>query len=261
MVKSFKVKNSEINDKIEKKISSILIKKGEFGDYNINLIKNLSKEYNLNKKLLISLRSQLLKNKVIEKHYLVKKFKSKLIKDYDKFDIISLSKNFDISPLSIMRMIIKDKYKFKLTENNIQNLNNYDKKQVELAIKNDITSQLNQDDANKKSIQYEKKIERALLKRNVNFKTQEDLILEQTKKHGHAVITPDFLFDQEIKINGQLIKWMEVKNFYGSNIRYFKNKVKKQLKKYQKKWGKGCVVFRYGFNDKLSFDNNLIISF
>ena len=62
-------------------------------------------------------------------------------------------------------------------------------------------------------------------------------------------------------INGKVIKWLEIKNFYGSNTKYFKKKVQNQVDKYYKEWGPGCIVFRYGFNETLKFNNNLIISF
>lgn len=261
MTKSFQVKINKIDDKLEKSLYSLLAPNGFYGDYNKNIIDDLSKKYSLNKKLLISLRSQFLKNKVIEKHYMIKKFKNNLLSEYSNNNVLDLCKKYDIAPLTIMRMIIQEKYNFKISEDKIKKLKNYDKEQLELAINNDITSQLNQDSVMDESIKYEQKIGRALTKKGIKYKTQEDLTEEQKEKYGYAVITPDFLFDQEINVNGEKIKWMEIKNFYGSNIKYFKNKIRKQLKKYNDKWGKGCVVFRYGFNSDIKFDDNIIISF
>ena len=261
MTKSFQVKINKIDDKLEKSLYSLLAPKGFYGDYDKKNIYEVSKKYSINKKLLISLRSQFLKSKVIEKHYMVKKFKNNLLSEYSNNSVLDLCKKYDIAPLTIMRMIILEKYNFKISENKIKKLKDNDKKQLEIALNNDITSQLNQDSVMDESIKYEQKIGRALSKKGIKYKTQEDLTEEQTEKYGYAVITPDFLFDQEINLNGENIKWMEIKNFYGSNIKYFKNKIKKQLTKYKNKWGKGCVVFRYGFNSELKFDDNVIISF
>lgn len=261
MVKAFKVKIYKINNELEKKLYDLLAPKGYYGNYDINLINDLSNKYSVNSNLLISLRSQFLKNKVIQTHYLIKKHKSNLITQYKNTNILELTKKYDIAPLTIMRLIIKDKYKFKISKSNQNKLDKYDKKQLGLALDNDITSQIDQDQVLDESIKYEQKIERALNKKNIKFKTQEDLANEQMEELGYVKITPDFLFEKDIEINGEKVKWMEVKNFYGSNIKYFKNKIKKQLNKYYQKWGKGCIVFRYGFNDTLKFEENLIISF
>ena len=261
MVKAFKVKINKINNELEKKLIALLAPDGYYGNYDINLINDLSDKYSINSNLLISLRSQILKNKVIKKHYLIKKHKLNIISQYRNTNILDLTKKYDIAPLTIMRLIIKDKYKFKISKNNQNKLDKYDRNQLDLALNNDITSQIDQDQVLDESIKYEQKIKRALKKKNVNFKTQEDLANEQKKEFGYAKITPDFLFDDVIEINGEKIKWMEIKNFYGSNIKYFKNKIKKQVDKYYKKWGKGCIVFRYGFNNDIRFGENMIISF
>merc|ERR1711968_42600 len=116
-----------------------------------------------------------------------------------------------------------------------------------------------QTDIIKESMEFEKKIGKLLKKKEISFKTQEDLTIEQKKEFGKAVITPDFLLDEEVIINNKLIKWIEVKNFYGSQVKHFKKSIKKQISKYYEKWGTGCIVFRNGFNEDLNFLNNLII--
>jgi hypothetical protein len=260
-MKKFKVESIIIYDKLEKELKEKIIEKGDYGKYRLEKLIRLSKEYNINPKIIKSLRSQVLKQKTIFNHYLIKKKLSQILKFYNDNDIITTSKHFDLSPLSIMRVIILNKYKIKIKSNLIKKLDDKDKKQLEMAMDNDIVSQLDQDDIQKESINYENKIKRALERKNIKFKTQEQLVEEQKLKYGKAIKTPDFLLDSKIMINGKVIKWLEIKNFYGSNTKYFKKKVQNQVDKYYKEWGTGCIVFRYGFNEKLKFNDNLIISF
>ena len=69
------------------------------------------------------------------------------------------------------------------------------------------------------------------------------------------------LLDEEIIINDKKVKWIEVKNFYGSNVKHFRNSVKKQINRYFNKWGRGCIVYRYAYSSELNYDDNIIISF
>ena len=57
------------------------------------------------------------------------------------------------------------------------------------------------------------------------------------------------------------IKWIDAKNFYGSDIEFIVLKIKKQIKKYLESYGSGCIIFNYGFNSKLSFQDVLILDY
>ena len=61
-------------------------------------------------------------------------------------------------------------------------------------------------------------------------------------------------------INDNIINWIEVKNFYGSNIKFMNKKIQKQVNKYYKIWGLGCLVFRYGVYENLKLDNCYILA-
>ena len=260
-MKAFKVKLNIIPIQVEKQIIEELSEENNYGKIDSKFLKKLKKKFNVSKRLIISLRSQFLKNKNIKRHFLIKNKLSEIKKVYNSTDILKISKEFDFSPMSIMRLLIKDKYGIKVNNLNINKLSSYDKTQLLTADSNDIVAPIDQNDVADESVKYEKKIERLLLKKKIGLKTQDDLIVEQTKKYGKAIITPDFLLDQKIIINNKEVKWIEVKNFYGSNTNYFKKKIEKQLNRYQNKWGPGCIVFRYGISSELKFGNNLIISF
>jgi len=260
MVKKFKVESVIVPFDIEKKLSKILIKKGDFGVAIDNDLLELEKKFKVNINIIKSLRSQLIKEKVIKTHYLVKKFKKNIIKDYENYDILLLSKKYDLSPMTIMRMVIENKYKDRLKKV-ISKLSDKDKEKLDIAESNDIVSQLDQTNVQNESLKYEEKISKVLKKKNILFKTQEDLVEEQKRDLGKAVITPDFLLEDKILINGKSVKWIEVKNFYGAYVKHFRKSVQKQVGRYYKKWGNGCVVYKHGYSDKINFEGTLIISF
>jgi hypothetical protein len=260
MLKKFSVNSTIIPFDLEKKLYQKLIVKGDFGKADKKKINKLSIKYNVDSNILKSLRSQLLKEKVIKRHFLVKKYKLDILNDYQSNDILWLSNKYDISPMTIIRMIIEEKYNDKFKKA-LKKINLDDRKQLELAEINDITSQMDQTELQKESIEFEIKIAKVLKKKEVRFKTQEDLIKEQEEMYGKAIITPDFLLDEEIIINDKKVKWIEVKNFYGSNVKHFRNSVKKQINRYYNKWGRGCIVYRYAYSSELNYDDNIIISF
>ena len=91
------------------------------------------------------------------------------------------------------------------------------------------------------------------------FKTQEDLVEEQTEEFGGPVATPDILFMEAVSINGVSVKWVEFKDYtgvpdgvlYKSNIR--------QVKKYTDKWGAGAIVYRQSFVSDTMFPRNITL--
>jgi len=261
MVKKFKVNNNIIPFDIENNIINDLSDDKSYGPHDKEQIEILRDKFKISSKIIISLRSQYLKNKALKRHYLVKKNMNQIQKLYLNTNILDISKKFDLTPLTIMRNIIQLKYKNKINKLNLNKLSEYDKNQLELAINNDIIVPLDQTNTIEKSIKFEKKIEKILNKRNIEFQTQEELVEIQKKKFGKAIITPDFLLNEKIMINKQEVNWIEVKNFYGSNISIFKKKINKQTEKYYNKWGPGCLIFRHGFTSNIKFEKTLILAF
>jgi len=60
-------------------------------------------------------------------------------------------------------------------------------------------------------------------------------------------------------INGFKVNWIDAKNYYGVNTYIIKNNINKQSKKYINNFGSGCIIFRYGFNEK--YNNNKDLQF
>lgn len=260
-------------DKVEKEIIDLINKKSPtcYAKLSVEEIMNLKKniitspkfkQYNITLEQIQSIRSSFVKNKMINKHPFLLKNTNKIINDYNnKINILEISKKYDGSPLNIMRVILlktNSKEKVKKIFNNPSLLNEYDYNQFILAKENDDFALINQDETLKKAIDFEKQIEEILIKNNIIYKTQEDLTQEQIKSHGKAFSTPDFLIESELIINNREIKWIDAKNFYGSNIKFVKSKIKEQTKKYINNYGNGCIIFNLGFNEIYAENPNIL---
>lgn len=219
----------------------------------------------LSKELIKSIRNSWTRDHMIRYHKNLYRNSKKIIDDYEKkkLNVLQISKSYDVSPLNLLREIFDRKYQKKLSKliSNPNVLSEYDLTQLELAIDNDVYALIDQSQIHADSEQFELDIKNILDKLNIQYKTQEDLVQEQIKSHGKPINTPDFLIKSDLFINGQKINWIDAKNFYGSNIPFVKEKIKKQTEKYLKKWGPGSIVFSLGFNEKLHYNNILLIDY
>jgi len=229
----------------------------------INKFPKNKTEY-FSKQIISSIRTNIMRNYMIQSHHKIINNKNKIINDYNnKINIKSLTIKYDISPLNLLRIIFKKIYNKKLTFiiKNISMLTPYDKNQLEWAINNDFYALINQNEILIKSNKFELNIKKILDKHDIKYKTQNELSDEQIKKSGIALITPDFLILSDFYINGKKINWIDAKNFFGSNIQYIVQKIKSQTKKYINKWGYGSIIFNLGFSSKLKFNNILLIDY
>ena len=206
------------------------------------------------KEIILSIRSNLMREHMIINNKKLLSNKSNIISDYDNgLDVLELSTKYDGSPLNLLRIIFMKKYKKKLTQliTNNKIINQMDSDQLQIAVDNDLYALINQDKVLKKSNEFEFKIQKILDKLGIRYKTQEQLAQEQIKKSNIATNTPDFLILDDLYINGQKINWIDAKNFYGLNIQYIKKRIKKQTNKYINTWGNGAIIFNLGFSSKL----------
>jgi hypothetical protein len=218
----------------------------------------------ISKNLIRSIKSSYTKNHMINNHYKLIKNSNKIISDYTNGkNVLEISGKFDISPLNILREVFLSKYKTKLIKiiMNPDILSNHDKEQLSIAIENDDYALVDGTEVMKESAEFEKQVENFLKKNSIKYITQEELTKEQIKTHGQPVNTPDFLIKSDLYIGNSKINWIDAKNFYGSNIPFVKNKIKKQTFKYLNKWGPGSIIFSLGFNKNLDFSNILFLNF
>ncbi len=272
---------NQIPDHIEKYIIKKINKKspqmyGPISDYEINFIysklkskfksswpKSEPKSEPNYKQIITSIKSSYIKDYMIKKHYRLNKYKSKLIKKYNQDkNILYLSQKYKISPMTILRMILESKYKKNIKEiYQIKNkIDQFDSTQLMIAINADIYNQIDQTELQTNSVLFENQIESILKKHNIKYQTQTELTTIQLKLYNKAISTPDFLIESDLIINGHKINWIDAKNFYGSNIPFVRKKIQKQISKYIDNYGSGCLIFNYGFNSSLKFDQVLILS-
>lgn len=262
-----------IPDTIEKNIIKAINKKppqcyAKISDKEISslekeFVNNITyQKYNITIDLIKSIRSSFIKNKMINKHFSLIQNTNKIIKDYnEQKSILQISKKYDGSPLNILRIILSNnnsKEKVKKMFNKPELLNEYDFKQFLIAKENDDFALVNQNEILDKANLFEEDIGKILSKNNINYKTQEILAQEQIKLYGKPINTPDFLIDGTLKINDKEIKWIDAKNFYGSDIKFVKSKINEQTQKYIKTFGNGCIIFKLGFNDSYLNNPNIL---
>jgi hypothetical protein len=154
-------------------------------------------------------------------------------KAYEGKNPIKLSKELNYSPFSIAKMI------------NYPELEEI-KKQDFLFNSEKIQSSASN------AYNFEKIVEEILKKKGIKYKTQETLAKQQKEKYGRAISTPDFELDHPV------YKWIDAKNFYGTdNIKFFWKKMREQIKKYP---GEGILVFSLGHRLGLNKIDNAIVT-
>lgn len=84
------------------------------------------------------------------------------------------------------------------------------------------------------------------------LRTEDDL------RNAGFKLTPDIVFDDIVKINGKVVKWLEVKDYFGMVESYLFKHNKKQISKYVDAFGPGCIVYIFGYTAKCMAEfNNL----
>ncbi len=272
--KSFNMIIKPLPDSIEKFIITKLNKKppksyAEITNDELNYVYNETikkypeNKFEISKDLIKSIRSSYMKNYMIKKHKNLFYNSKKIYNDYENnMDILDLTKKYDVSPLNILREVFKKKYNKKLGKIIIKPnlLSTHDKSQMEKAIDHDTYALIDNSQIQKDSLDFEKKIQDILDNLGIKYKTQEELVKEQTLQYGKPINTPDFLIDvsNELVINDKKINWIDAKNFYGANIPFVVEKISDQTKKYIDTWGDGSIIYSLGFNEILNNSNNIL---
>ena len=84
-------------------------------------------------------------------------------------------------------------------------------------------------------------------------------------EHYKSGPTPDFLILSPLTINGAVVKWIEVKRFFGSAERELLKdwappvKIAKQLEKYVSAFGPGAIVLRHGYGSAFDAPDGVLL--
>lgn len=238
-----------------------------------DIIKNFNVTMSYPCEIINSIKSCNVRETIINNNYKIDKHKNDIFNIYIKneklFDnntdysnpILIVSEKYNLSPLNIMRFIIKKKYSQKLTSIDKKILSTFDDLMITYAIAHDEYALIDGKKILNDSLQFEKDVEQILIKKNIKYKTQDQLVKEQIKSHGKPFNTPDFLILSNFYVNDVKINWIDAKRFYGSRCKFVARKIDSQTKKYISSYGSGLIVFKYGFNSKLSFNNITLIDY
>ncbi len=166
--------------------------------------------------------------------------------------VIALSKRFDAPPVNTFRAILTgrgwSKSRIKETLNkNPSKLNKHDREQFELAESVDRVSSVNQTETQNAAEVFEVVLCDHFTSLGVRFRRQNELLAEQKVSEGRAIITPDLLLLDDVRINGVPCAWIDAKHFFGADLKFPKKKTQKQVDRYVAEYGQGAIVYRHGF--------------
>ena len=249
-----------VSQKLEYVLKHSLVKNGEYGNLDSNRlyeIKQLAEKHNLKHKQLLSMRVAYLRDKVICRYQKLSEHKRTILAMYEEgMDVIQISKKYDYPPVTIFRTILLakgfSKKQIKNVLNNPISLSVRDQQQLQLSIDNDIITDPDNTMKAEAAQIFEDKVVKFFKFKGVKLKTQVELVKEQTELVGRAVLTPDLYFPDGVKIDGHVIYWLDAKNYYGADVFYIRDSVKKQADKYNNAYGSGAFVFRYGYSASLA---------
>ena len=201
----------------------------------------------------LSLRSALNQEKSVYSHSRLMRRANELSRRYDSGEsVIALSKRFDAPPVNTFRAILTGrgwtKNRIKETLNrNPSRLNKRDREQFELAESVDRVSSVNQTETQNAAEVFEVILCDYFSSVGVRFRRQEELLAEQKVSEGRAIITPDLLLLDDVRINGIPCAWIDAKHFFGADLKFPKKKTQKQVNRYVAEYGQGAIVYRHGF--------------
>jgi len=268
-----------IQKEIQLLMSNTLIRRGEFGK--VYGSRALDVELSCNDAGLtfhqgVSIRKQLLMKKAMKSAWRLKdeKIMKSICKDFDKQrPILDISLSRDLSPVSLFKSIMASRVleaypRFSSTnrskpagrivqsiinetdEHHIENfLTNWEFNELKIAKENDIVGY---EGTSTIAEEWEETIYKYLDEQNINYITEDTLKAYGFEEKG----TPDCLLIDNLVLNGQPLRWIEFKSFYGSGLKenafFTKKAICKQITKYDRTYGKGAMVFKHNISSKIS---------
>ena len=255
-----KWKTKAVTKDVQRKAGKIACIPGEFGFLPEERVQEIAAKLDgmpISLEQALSLRAALNQEKSVYSHSKLMRRSNELSRRYDSGEsVIALSKRFDAPPVNTFRAILTGrgwtKTRIKDTLNkNPSKLNKRDREQFELAESVDRVSSVNQTETQTAAEVFEEILCSYFESVGIRFRRQEELLKEQTKQEGRAIITPDLLLLDDVRINGVPCAWIDAKHFFGADLKFPKKKTQKQVDRYVAEYGQGALVYRHGFCDGL----------
>ena len=247
---------------MQKTVGELVCLPGEFGwlpEKRVLEIAEKIEHLSISLEQALSLRSALNQEKSVYSHGRLMGRSNELRSRYDAGQgVLSLSKKFDAPPVNTFRAILTgrgwSKNKIKETLKSPNRLNKRDRQEFKLAEENDKVSSVNQSETQSAAEIFEEILCDYFSSLGIRFRRQEELLKEQKKSEGRAVITPDLLLLDDVRINGIPCAWIDAKHFFGADLKFPKKKTQKQVDRYVKEYGHGAIVYRHGFCQSLQLN-------
>ena len=256
-----------VKKSVQSKASPLVCSPGEFGFLPEERVQQIAKKIeklDITLEQSLSLRSALNQEKSVYSHGRLMSRANELKRRYDSGEsVLSLSTRFDAPPVNVFRAILTgrgwSKNKIKETLKVPSKMNERDREQFQLAESADRVSSVNQSETQNAAEVFEDILCDYFTSLNVRFRRQEDLLAEQKKSEGRAIITPDLLLLDDVRINGIPCAWIDANHFFGADLRFPKKKTQKQVDRYVNEYGQGAIVYRHGFCETLRLKGAILL--
>ena len=256
-----------VKKSVQSKASPLVCSPGEFGFLPEERVQQIAKKIeklDITLEQSLSLRSALNQEKSVYSHGRLMSRANELKRRYDSGEsVLSLSTRFDAPPVNVFRAILTgrgwSKNKIKETLKVPSKMNERDREQFQLAESADRVSSVNQSETQNAAEVFEDILCDYFTSLNVTFRRLEDLLAEQKKSEGRAIITPDLLLLDDVRINGIPCAWIDAKHFFGADLRFPKKKTQKQVDRYVNEYGQGAIVYRHGFCETLRLKGAILL--
>ena len=257
--RQLKWRTNAVPKNIQKKVGNIVCKPGEFGflpEERVDEIRGQIDHLPITIEQALSLRGALNQEKSVHSHGRLMRNANQLRRRYDKGEgVLTLSQRFDAPPVNTFRAILSgrgwSKNRIKETLKNPDRMNDRDQEEFAKAENADKVSSVNQSDTQTAAEVFEDILCSHFDSLDIRFRRQEDLLREQKQSEGRAVVTPDLLLLDDVRINGVPCAWIDAKHFYGADLRFPRKKTQKQVNRYVNEYGQGAIVYRHGFTGSL----------
>jgi hypothetical protein len=231
-------------------------------------ISSLAAECGIHSAQVLSIRNITIKDRIIKGHARMNAIIDKLTAEYNAgADIVVLSRRYDFPPQGLLRGILLRRgiapavvyglFTYRIKPETI--LPARDTEQFYSAELNDANSTFNQDMAAERAAAAENGFVKFLRDAGIPLRTQEDLAREQIADHGRAVNTPDVFFDANVVINGNPVKWIDYKDYVGTNVSFLYKSNREQAGRYHAAWGPGAMCYGGSFVEGLAIPGAIML--
>ena len=265
--KQLRWRTNAVPKDIQKKVGEIVCRPGEYGflpEERVDEIRAEIDKFPITTEQALSLRGALNQEKSVHSHGRLMRNANQLRRRYDNGEgVLTLAKRFDAPPVNTFRAILTgrgwSKNRIKETLKNPTRMSERDREEFAKAEQADKVSSVNQSETQTAAEVFENILCAHFDFLDIRFRRQEDLLAEQKAAEGRAVVTPDLLLLDDLRINGVPCAWIDAKHFFGADLRFPRKKTQKQVDRYVNEYGQGAIVYRHGFTETLKLRGAILL--